>query len=295
METLFPQAGWNKLAEFPDIYPYFRSVFRLKKDYEVLAPTDAMLQVIVLIRTVQEMFFGLRYVSFSGIVVPQSNEKLDDALGNLINAWPNHELTFEKEYLTRMTEYCRLLESSDRTSSYTKRLYSEIQWIRRLYFFPYYRFETFSTSPISRNSVKAIYADTRKLRKLFTIVVAGIETGNKNGGAAALAPCEGINNPWDTYNFQVANPVSKRLNMLLGSKKRNNAALVSFSLMVITILDHIMNFEESWAYPQDVGPLFRSVNGEGSIPQFGVDEKIDADLIFKQTVKEQRAAAKQLT
>jgi hypothetical protein len=294
METLFPHAGWDKMSEFPDIYPYFRSVFRLKKDYELLAPSDAMLQVIVLTRTLQEMFFGLRYVSFSDILVSQTNERLAEALGGLINNWPNHEITFEKEYLSRLTEYCRLLESSDSTSAYTKRLYNEIQWVRKLFFFPYYRFETFSPSPIPRNSVKAVYPEIRRLRKLLTIVVSGIETGNKNGGAAVKAVCDGIDNPWDTYNFQVANPVSKRLNMLLGSKKRNNAALVSFSLMVVTILDHITNFEDSWAYPADVGALFRSVNGEGNIPQFGVDEKIDADLIFKQVIKEQQAA-KQLT
>jgi hypothetical protein len=290
METLFPKAGWDKLDEFPDIYPYFRSAFSLKKEYQVLAPTDAMLQVIILMRTLQEIFFGLRYVSFTGIVVPHTGERLDEVLGNLINIWPNHEITFEKEYLGRLNEYCRALESSDSNSAYTKRLYSEIQWIRRLYFFPYYHFETFSQSPISRSSVKPVYSDIRKLRKLLTIVVAGIETGNKIGGAAAGALCEGINNPWDTYKFQVANPISKRLNMLLGSKKRNNAVLVSFSLMVVTILDHITNFEESWAYPADVGPLFRSVDGEGRIPQLGVDEKIDADLIFKQVIKEQRAA-----
>jgi hypothetical protein len=293
LEALFPRAGWGKLDSYPDLYPYFRGVFNLKKDYELIAPTDALQQVLVLMRIIQELFFGLRYVSFGTIVVPQSNDRLDEILSNIINNWPNHEVTFEKEYLSRLTEYCRLLESSDRTSDYTKRLYNELEWLRKLYFFPHYHFETFSSPPIPRNSVSAVYPEVRQLRKLLSIVVAGIETANKNGGAEAQVHCEGLNNPWEPYTFQVANPVSKRLNALLGSKRRNNTMLVSFTLMAVSVLDHIVNREDSWAYPSDLGVLFRSVNDEGIAPQFGVDEKIDADLIFKQVLKEQREQKKQ--
>ncbi|MDR2419321.1 MAG: hypothetical protein LBD79_09760 [Treponema sp.] len=293
METLFPHAGWDKLDTYPDLYPYFRGIFNLKKDYELIAPTDALQQVIMLMRVLQELFFGLRYTSFSPLVVPQNGGRLDEVLGDIINNWPNHEIAFEKEYLSRLSEYCRLLESSDRTSTYTKRLYSELQWLRKLYFFPYYQFETFSSPPIPKNSINAVYPEVRRLRKLLSIVVSSIETANKNGGVETLAHCEGINNPWNAYTFQVGNPISMRLNMLLGPKRRTNATLVSFTLMVASVLDHILNCEDSWAYPPELGHLFRSVNGEGNIPQFGVDEKIDADLIFKQVLKEQREHKKQ--
>lgn len=293
MESLFPRAGWDKLDTYPDLYPYFRSIFNLKKDYELIAPTDALQQVLMLMRTVQELFFGLRYVSFNSLVVSWGSGHLDDMMGDIINNWPNHEVTFEKEYLSRLTEYCRLLESSDRTSDYTKRLYNEIQWLRKLYFFPYYHFDTFSSPPIPKSSINAVYTEVRQLRKLLSLAVASIEEANKNGGVETLAHCEAINNPWDAYTFQVSNPISKRLNMLLGPKRRTNATLVSFTMMVVSVLDHILSYEDSWAYPPELGPLFRSVNGEGSIPQFGVDEKIDADLIFKQVLKEQREHKKQ--
>ncbi|MDR1325561.1 MAG: hypothetical protein LBK00_05945 [Treponema sp.] len=293
MESLFPHAGWDKLDTYPDLYPYFRDVFNLKKDYELIAPTDALQQVLMLMRIVQELFFGLRYVSFSPLALPQNGGRLDEMLGAIINNWPNHEIAFEKEYLSRITEYCRLLEGSDRTSAYTKRLYNELQWLRKLYFFPYYHFDTFSSPPIPKNNINPVYSEVRRLRKLLSIVVANIETANKNGGAEALTHCEGINNPWDAYTFQVSNPISKRFNMLLGPKRRTNATLISFSLMVVSVLDHILNCEDSWAYLPDMGPLFRSVNGEGNLPQFGVDEKINADLIFKQVLKEQRERKKQ--
>jgi hypothetical protein len=126
------------------------------------------------------------------------------------------------------------------------------------------------------------------LRRYLTAVAAGIETGNKQGGAAAQAPCDGIDNPWEPYNFEVPNPVSTRLDAILEPKRRNNATLIFFSLAVTTALDHLVNDETSWAYDERPGPLFRSVDGEGVTPLFGVETKIDADLIFKQSLKQRQ-------
>ena len=82
--------------------------------------------------------------------------------------------------------------------------------------------------------------------------------------------------------------MSKRLDMLLAPGKRNNASLVFFSLSASAVLDHLINDEDSWAYEGRPGPLFRSVNGEGTIPMFGVDKKIDADQIFKDELKKKK-------
>jgi hypothetical protein len=49
-----------------------------------------------------------------------------------------------------------------------------------------------------------------------------------------------------------------------------------------------VNDESSWAYANRPGPLFRSVNNEGIQPLFGVDTKLDADLIFKMTLKQRQ-------
>jgi hypothetical protein len=101
-----------------------------------------------------------------------------------------------------------------------------------------------------------------------------------------MAPCDGIDNPWDPYNFEVPNPVSKRLDALLDPKKRNNAALVFFSLSVVTVLDHLVNDENSWAYDNRPGPLFRSVDGDGGIPLYNVEARVDTEYIFRQLVKQ---------
>lgn len=281
LEALFPQAGWDKLDTYPDLYGYFAKVLDLKKGYELIAPTDPLLQVAILMRIMEELVFGLRYVSFEII------EGVDGHLEEIVNGWRDYETNFTQEYLARLIEYCQLLESSadSRTSNYAKRLYAELQWIKRLCFLPHYRFDNVVASSIKKSTIPPLYPEIRRLRKYLTIVASGIEQGSKQGGAEKQAVCKGINNPWAPYNFQVANPLSLRLNALLGQTKRNNASLVYFTLSVVTVLDYFVNNEDSWAYGDNSGTLFRSINGEGIIPQFGVDDKIDADALFKQVMK----------
>jgi len=139
--------------------------------------------------------------------------------------------------------------------------------------------------PFPKQDIIPVYSLVRKLRKTLTGVAMGIEQGVRAGGAAAKAPCNGINNPWERFNFQVPNPVSKRLEMLLSPERRINATLVFFTLSVVSVLDHIINNENSWAYGSRPGPLFRSVRNEGITPMFGVDEKVDAEKMFMDSLK----------
>ena len=295
LEALFPTAGWDRLSAFPDLYPYFVDTFDFKKGIVYIAPTDPIMQIIVLMRILEELFFGLRYVSFGAIPDTKGNiEGLDTMLGEIINNWRHYiEVSFEKEYLPRMVEYIRILEGSpeERASAYTKKIVAELHWIKRLYFLPYYKFETLVPPPFQKNEIRPIYVEIKKLRKCLTMVAAGIEQGNKSGGAETHAPCDGIDNPWEPYVFQVPNPLSMRLDALLAPKAKNNAALVFFCLAVTATLDYLINNENSWAYSPRPGPLFRSVNGEGVMPLTGIDNHIDAEALFKQTIKQRQKQA----
>ena len=141
---------------------------------------------------------------------------------------------------------------------------------------------------IQKKETIPIYAKIKTLRKYLTAVATGIEKGNKAGGAEARAPCDGIENPWDPYVFQVPNPLSIRLDAILSPKNKTNATLIYFCLAITSVLDYLVNNEDSWAYRESAGPLFRSVNGEGITPLTGVDNRIDADEIFKRSLKEQQ-------
>jgi len=302
LETLFPGSGWERIQFFPDLYPYFSDVFSFKKGAELIAPTDPLQQVFVLCRILEELFFGLRYVTFGTIIGPDGNaERLDDPMVKIINEWQGIvEKSFDKEYLTRLDEYCRMLENTaeSRTSNYAKRLMNELHWAKRLYFLPYYRFESIMPPSFQKNTLTAVYPIVSTLRRYLAALAGAIEEGNRRGGAEKKAPCDGIDNPWEPYVFQVPNPVSKRLDALLGQKKRNNASLVTFTLLVTTVLDHLLNDEDSWAYSKKSDFIFRSENGDGIRPRFGVDAKVDTTLLFKQALKIRqlqaaRAAAKE--
>jgi len=297
LETLFPKAGWERISLYPDLYPYFADVFTLKKGIELIAPTDPLQQVYFLSRILEELFFGLRYTSFGLVESADGNpENIDETIKQIINSWQRIiETGFDKEYLPRLSEYCRLLEntSESRNSNYAKRLLNELNWVKRLFFLPYYKFDSFMPPPFQKNSAAALYPVVASLRRYLTAVAAGIEQGNRTGGAGSNAHCDGIDNPWDPYVFQVPNPVSKRLDMLLSPKGRNNASLIFFTLAVTVVLDNLINDEDSWAYTDHAEFLFRSENGEGIRPLFGVDTSIDSELLFKQALKKRQQAAAQ--
>ena len=292
LEILFPNAGWNKLPSYPDLYPYFVDVFDLRRGVVYIAPTDPLQQVFVLMRIIEEFFYGLRFVSFG--TIPGSDghpEAISEVLTDIINNWHYYtEFSFEKEYLPRMSEYIRLLEGSPEewNSPYTKKVISDLHWIKRLYYLPFYKFESLAPPPFQKKDITQIYPEIKKLRRYLAAIGAGIEAGNRAGGADEKAHCDGINNPWEPYVFQVPNPLSTRMDALLAQKNRNNASLVYFTLSAVTVLDHLVNNEDSWAYVGRPGPLFRSVDGKGVTPLTGVDDHIDADAIFKAALKKRQ-------
>jgi len=289
LESLFPRAGWDKLEEYPDLYPYFVNTYELRRGYELIGPSDPLQQVAVLMHIIEDICVGLRNITFGTTVGPDGNPaQINELTGSTIANWRRYiEDSFNKEYLPRLTEYCGIIEHSaeSRISSFAKKSLNGLRWIRRLYFLPYFKFESVGPPPFQKQDVTAIYSEVRTLRKCLTLVAAGIEKGNRMGGAEAKAHCDGIANPWNKYNFELPNPVSKRLDALLTPDKRNNTAVIFFALSVVAVLDNLLNNENSWAYGENAGPIFRSVDNKGVTPVFGVDVKLDADRIFKEEMR----------
>jgi len=289
LEALFPKAGWDKLDEHQDLYPYFANVYNLKHGFELISPTDPLQQVAIMMHIVDDLFIGMRYVNFGAIMGPDGKLiRLSEDMSEVSNNWRMYiEDSFLKEYLPRLAEYCRLLENSEdgRMSPYARKTMNELNWIKRLYFLPYFKFESVGPPPFTKQDVVPIYTQIRKVRKYLTSIAMGIEQGMKAGGAAAKAPCDGIVNPWEPYNFQIPNPISRRLDVMIPAERKINATLIFFSLSVITVMDYLLNNENSWFYAGRTGPLFRSIRDEGITPIFGVDEKLDADKIFRDSLK----------
>ncbi|MDR0375144.1 MAG: hypothetical protein LBH85_05410 [Treponema sp.] len=300
LEIMFPEAGWNKLPDYPDLYPYFRGVLQMTKGCELIAPTDPVHQLIIFVRIIEELLIGLRSVTFTASTNREDLEDeypLEEEMSAATNNWHDYiAASLDKEYISRLNEYCQvLIESSEaRTSPFARRMIDEMCFAKRFYFFPHLHYTTQNSSTATtfqKKETPALYREVRKLRRALTIVYEEIEKAMKAGGPEANAKCERIANPWKPYVFHVSGPISKRLDVLLGPKKRHNASLILFTLSVTTVLDYFLNNASSWAYNPPKETLFRSIEGKGAVPQFGVDEKIDADAIFKWKLKE-RAAQK---
>jgi hypothetical protein len=293
LEALFPKAGWERLSSFPDIYPYFRGIYNFKRTYELISPSDPMLQAVVIMRILDDLFLGFRNIHFGAVISGEGGPiRVDEALNGILGSWQNHiDAALEKEYLPRLNEYCRILEQSSesRGSSYAKRLLCELHWIKRLFFFPYYKFDTLFPPPFQKKDFEPMYPAVRSLRRNLSLVAAGIEQANHIGGAEKMVPCDGLDNPWERYRFPIPNPVSARLDALLSPKKQNNATLIFFSLAFSTVLDHLVNDENSWAYGESNAVLFRNANG---IPRPGVDQKVDAETIFKESVRQREESTR---
>ena len=78
---------------------------------------------------------------------------------------------------------------------YTKKLITELHWLKRLYFLPFYRFESLVPPPFQKGEINPLYVKIKNLRKYLSAVAVGIERGNRAGGAEQNAPCDGIDNP----------------------------------------------------------------------------------------------------
>jgi hypothetical protein len=298
LESLFPKAGWDRLSEYPDLYPYFVGIYGLRRGYEYIAPGDPLQQIAVLMHIIEDLCSGLRYVPFSNIT---SNEGetvfLSEIIPEVANDWRVHiDESFTKDYLPRLCEYCRMLEHSpeSRNSPYAKRTLNDLRWAKRLYFLPYYKFASSGPPSFQKTEVSPVYSEVRNFRRHLTTVASNIERWNHAGGAAANVKCDGLDSPLARYKFDIANPVSKRMDALLPPGRRNNVHLVFFSLAAVTVLDYLINGESSWAYDRQASDaVFRGAQADAGVPAFGIDEQIDADRIFTETLKESRKAQKQ--
>jgi hypothetical protein len=280
MDTFFPKAGWKTIDQFPDIYPYFSNIFDLKHGYEFIAPDDPLLHVVVLMNMLGNMFQGMHFVKFS----TAAYQALETELNTIISNWGTYlDTALGKEYLPRLNEYYSVAENAAnaRDAVYTKRLHNELQWIRRLFFFPHYTFDVKFASPLKKEEIISIYSEIRKLRRTLTTIASGIDIVNRQSSSALV-------NIWNSYNFQIANPISVRLNALLSDKKRTNALLIFFTLSITMTLDHLVNNENSWAYSNHPQSFLRSSSNP-------IGNKIDTDLLFKQSLKENESSFKAKT
>jgi hypothetical protein len=288
LEKLFPRSPLDGKTDGGDLFPYFAEILDLKKGTEIISPLDPSLLALVLARIVSELLFGLRSVQFN------FNTNEEDYITPVLEEWQKTiDESFYNNYVPKLNEYAHMFETTRRNikSQYSMNLLNDIQWMRRYYLFPLYDYKSGIPPSFSKKDIHSLHFISRQMRKILTDIAQDIDLAVKNGAPESGAVCFKIKNPWDAYEFQIDNPLSKRLNSLLPKKQQINVSLIFFTLAVCSVLDNHLNNHSSPAYSFDKDIVFRSVNNGGEEPVFWVEKRDDTEALFKKTIVRRKGAS----
>ena len=93
---MFPEAGFDKLDEYPDFYPYFQPIFKFDDGFNLLAPDNPLQTIMVLQQIIEECFQGCRNIHFFFFFFPKKGA---DSIVQVLDDWSAYrEESFENLY-----------------------------------------------------------------------------------------------------------------------------------------------------------------------------------------------------
>jgi hypothetical protein len=292
LNRFFPDAGWLEIENKPDLFPYFQPLYQFKDGFNLLAPSNPLQITLVLHRIIEDFFQGCRNIIFDIQGDPElPNES--DTIQDIFNDWSLYrEVIFERQLCGELKEFVNHLytQSDFRKTQYGKRKLSNWLWQVKNYFLPNLSFElVFMEKQEKDTTYKSYPQRITFLKNVFSTIIKRVEaSGLKSEGNDALANSLGAQNLWSRYRFDVPNPISHRLDILLGGKKSKNITnlnLMKYTLCVINILDWWVNNPNSPAYSESIAVPYRAAEDTGT-PYFAVTVRNDQNDLFINAVKE---------
>lgn len=279
LDRLFPLAGWKRIEQYPDFYAYFHPLFSYPRGVELIPPEDPLLVVTVLVSILQECFYGFRAMEFGSGKDPVSGYlDLQNQFDAITDSWHSFiDEIISKHYAAQLYEYCRQIERNPRfkSSAYGMKIYSDLMWIKRLYFLPFIRFRAVKGGrPSFSSHVPKLFEAVERMYALLGRIIEQIESPSDGN-------LECVKN-WNTpYRFEIENPISKRLKSLNEQglsvhycnekiPKNSNAVLLLYTMSILSVLHHLINDADSFLYNDDETPLYRFENGNSNMPLYSV-------------------------
>mgnify|MGYP006287063085 FL=1 len=274
LAAMFPRAGWECLEEQPDFYAYYQPIFDFPHGFELVPPEDPLMTVYVLTALLQELFYGFRNIDFGFMRDELENPiNVKKDIHACLDTW--HLFTEDvigKQYIPLLQEYCRRLEQDlrFRGSDYGRKIESELHWIKRYYFFPYYFFEAEQGSrPIFSEHIPKQYETVSVLKLLLSCVAEEIEDSERD-------VLDSVKNPRFPFHFDMETITSRRFAAALTKQGRSteNTELIAGTLSILGALDSLMNDPLSPAHGEEgteTPNLFRSEGGKGFVPVYSVE------------------------
>lgn len=287
LNTMFPQAGFNHLETMPDMFPYFEPMYDFEDGYNVIAPENPMMITMVLLRISEDIFQGCRNIQFTAELDEDSDSK--DTLSAALNEWSAYrETVFEKNYLEEILELVnkQYSQSEFKTSNFGKKLITSLLWQTKYNFLPHFEFvQLLLEKPNKDNQYRPLCLRVTFLKELFVMMSRSADSASKDKSKVL-----GVANPWNRYEFDIPNIVSKRMDVLLGAKRDDketaatNANLIKYAACVLSVLDWWINSKASPAYATDSSKIYR-INEKDGGPAFSVPLRTDQNKLFADAVK----------
>ena len=286
LDQMFPEAGFDRLDEHPDLYPYFQPLFHYKDGFNILSPDNPIQVICVLQHIIEDCFQGCRNIKFAE---PAEQKKGSDSIVQIMDDWSAYrEDTFEQLYCEPLCDLVNSVYSQpDFDKSHIgKKMITSLLWQTTYHYMPNFKFEQLLLEhPADESKYRPLFHRTDFARKFLTLVIN--ECDQK---AATKAACTLIENPWEHYKFDIPNEVSKRLDVLLGAQNKtanttaNNANLLKYTLCFMAVLDWWINNPGSPAYSTDPMHIWRVSDSDGK-PQFSVPERKDQNKLFAERIR----------
>lgn len=286
LNQMFPDAGFDKIDEFPDFYPYFQPIFKYDDGFNLLAPDNPLQTIMVLHHIIEQCFQGCRNIQF---IEKEAPKKGADTIIQILDDWSAYrEESFENLYCQPLVDLVNSIYSQPdfATTHSGKKTITNLLWQITYTFLPNFKFEQLLLEhPSNESKYRPLFHRTDYARKFLTLVINECDAAAKTKGKCSL-----IENPWEHYKFDIPNEVSKRLDVLLGAQNRtpnttaNNANLLKYTLCFIAVLDWYVNNPDSPAYQTDAMHIFR-ISPEDGKPVFSVPERNDQNKLFAEAIR----------
>ncbi len=286
LDQMFPEAGFDRLDEHPDMFPYFQPLFHFKDGFNMLSPENPIQVICVLQHIIEDCFQGCRNIKFPD---PGEQKKGADNITAVMDDWSAYrEDTFEQLYCEPLCDLVNSVYSQpdfDKTHI-GKKTITSLLWQTTYHYMPNFKFEQLLLEhPADESKYRPLFHRTDFARKFLTLVIN--ECDQKT---ATKATCSLIENPWEHYKFDIPNEVSKRLDVLLGAQNKtanttaNNANLLKYTLCFMAVLDWWINNPGSPAYATEPMHIWRVSEADGK-PLFSVPERKDQNKLFAERIR----------
>ena len=298
LNKMFPDAGFDRLEEFPDMCPYFDPLYDFDENFVYISPDNPVQITLTLHRIIEDFLVAAHNIKFDVEGNPSLSDKRD-SIQTLINEWPVYrEEFYEKKYseLLKTLVNQTYTNPAFNTSQLGKRTITEIYWLTKYSFLPHFDFEQLILErPLNDSKYIAMCTRVSFLRSVLVDLTKQISASE-----AAQGSVGGLSNPWEHYKFDLPSPVSKRLDVLLNGKNNgpkptaNNANLIKYLACIVSVMDWWVNAKKSPAYNADPKQIYRKMK-DSDEPAFSCQLRTDQDKLFANAIKaaiQKKTAAK---